>query len=142
MAALANCYDQYERERAEYEGNEAFMDEDGDYGPEGTYVDEENDYSRPNDGRCSPEIPLVDKPPRKLPVKTFYRSATAQRGEASLPRDTTHNKSRNKAEDTVTTSRVKDLGDGRGRSKATLGQTPSRHQRALNKSNDTSSCRY
>lgn len=140
MAALADCYSQYEREGIEDEEGDSFMNVVGDN--EGFYSDEENDYSRPNDGRCSPEIPLVDIPPRKLPAKSFYRSATAQlsdSSEAALPKDTTHEKSsKNRLGSMVT---VSDLGVGGGRSKAALGQTPSRQRSGYKKSKDGSSSR-
>ena len=90
---------------------------------------------------CSLEIPLVNKPPRRLPAKSFYRSTTAQLGASSktAPRkDIIHDKSRKACDsDTVAMSRA----DSGGRSKtSTLGQTPlSRQQKVYRKTKDGSS---
>ena len=137
MAELAACYG--ELERTEGEENDQLMYENGDYTDD---WDDENDYRSPNDGRCSPEIPLVDKPPRRLPVKSFYRSTTAQVGTSSktaLPKDIIHDKSR-KTRD-IDMSNVDGLIDGRRSKASTLGQTPSRQQKASRKSKAGSSSR-
>ena len=107
MAEVAACYGEHEGSEGEW--NERDVDGIGAY----------TDYSwdEENDGRCSPEIPFVNKPPRRPPAKSFYRSTTAQLGASSktAPRkDIIHDKSRKACDsDTVARSQV----DSGGRSK-------------------------